>query len=332
MRTTILAVTTGDPAGIGPEIVAKLFAAYRPRRSRALVVGARRVCAGFLKETGAPVLTPDLVRDGALAESAGGVFFVDTGCKERYPRGKDSRGGGAHAGAALELACELGRAGAVGGIVTAPISKRALDLAGYHYAGHTEMLARYFNRPDCQMVMCYKDFRVVPLTRHVPLSRVRRLVTTERILTALRVVNRALIDQFDVREPRIAVAALNPHAGDGGLFGSEDAEVVAPAIRRARRGGLRVTGPVPADALFTQAASGTFDAFVSMYHDQGLIPFKMMAQKRGVNVTVGLPIVRTSVDHGVAYDIAGRGTADAASIGAAYRLAEKMATTKEVSK
>jgi 4-hydroxythreonine-4-phosphate dehydrogenase len=238
--------------------------------------------------------------------------------------GRDSRGGGRHALAALELACRLGRDKGVDGLVTAPISKKSLDLAGCKFAGHTEMLARRFKSPDCQMMMVFGKLRVVTLTRHLPIRRVSRALTSERIVTALDVVNRVLKDQFGVGRPHLGVAGLNPHAGESGLLGREEIDVIEPALKRARRKGIRVTGPLPGDVLFQHAGDGTFDAFISMYHDQGLIPFKMLAKRRGVNVTIGLPIVRTSVDHGAAYDIAGKGMANFASLQQAYELAEKL--------
>jgi 4-hydroxythreonine-4-phosphate dehydrogenase len=314
----VIAVTTGDPGGIGPEITAGLFASYRPARSRAVIIGA----AGVLEESG--LAAPVVEHAGTSLHLRGQVSVVDNGCRARYRAGADSKGGGQHAGASLDVACRLARAGIVQAIVTAPISKRALNRAGYRFAGHTEFLARFFGAPDCQMMMVYRDLRVVPITRHIPLRRVSAILSSGRITTALRVVDDALRRQFGITQPRIVVSGLNPHAGEGGTLGTEEQNVILPAIRRARRGGLDVTGPQPADALFQTVGGGTFDAFLTMYHDQGLIPFKMLAKRRGVNVTVGLPIVRTSVDHGVAYDIAGQGIASTDSLLAAYRLAEKL--------
>ena len=174
------------------------------------------------------------------------------------------------------------------------------------------------------MMMVYRQLRVVPLTRHIPIRKVSRALTADRIVTGLSVVDAALRTQFGIRAPKLAVAGLNPHAGEGGVLGHEDDEVISPAIRRSRRRGVNATGPIPADAMFQMAQDGTFDAFVSMYHDQGLIPFKLVAKRRGVNVTVGLPIVRTSVDHGVAYDLAGTRSASFSSLKAAYQLAERL--------
>ncbi len=319
----VLAVTIGDPAGVGPEIVGRFFESFRPRGSTALVVGALPVLERVMGGVRRRVLDENSLENSELGTS-GELWVVDTGCRARYSVGRDSRGGGSHAGAALELACQLARRGIVQGLVTAPISKNSLNQAGYRFAGHTELLARYFNAPDCQMMMVHRTLRVVPLTRHLPIKQVSRALTEERILACLAVVDEALRRQFRIKKPRIAVSGLNPHAGESGVLGREEIEVIQPAIRRARRRRIDATGPWPADAMFQDARSGTFDALVAMYHDQGLIPFKMVAKRRGVNVTIGLPIVRTSVDHGVAYDIAGTGTASFTSLGAAYRLAEKL--------
>ena len=319
----VLAVTIGEPGGIGPEIVAKLFESYRPARSNAIIVGGLPVMERYRDSLERPIeiLDPEALHAGVKLPR---VSFLDTGCRARYATGKDSRGGGRHAGTALDLACRLARQGTVQAIVTAPLSKRSLDLAGYRFAGHTEFLARYFGAPDCQMMMVYKDFRVVPLTRHIPIKKISRVLSKEHVLTGLTVVHNALRSQFGVTAPRIAVAGLNPHAGESGILGTEDLEVIHPAVRAARRRGIDAIGPLPADSMFQQAQSGTFDAFMAMYHDQGLVPFKMLAKRRGVNVTVGLPIVRTSVDHGVAYDAVGAGTASFVSLRQAYQLAEKM--------
>lgn len=346
----VLAVTTGEPGGVGPEITARFFSDFDPARSTALVIGSMTVLTPVFERYGTKVsvIDPGARRGGRakrptideLATAASevlanrgsgrssGVLVLDTGRGDRFSLGRDSRGGGLHSGVALETACRLAAGGVVEGIVTAPISKNSLNLAGYKFTGHTEMFAKYFNAPDCQMVMTYRRFRVVPLTRHIPLKSVSRQVTEEKIVTAIRVLEAALREQFGVPRPTIAVAGLNPHAGDGGVIGREEIGVIKPALERARRMGFAVEGPFPGDALFQHAASGTFDAFISMYHDQGLIPFKMISKRRGVNVTVGLPVIRTSVDHGVAYDLAGQGVASIDSLSEAYRLAEKLAASR----
>ena len=336
----VIAVTAGDPAGIGPEIVARLFAQFRPDRSAAVLVGALGALGPWLERAG---LEPYLVTDDpagaveAARGSAGRVVVHDTGVGDPFPTGVDSEAGGRHAGEAIKRACELTKNWPVGAIVTAPISKKSLNLAKFHFSGHTEMLARYLNAPDCQMMMVCGGLRVVPLTRHVPLSEVSGHITLESVVTCVRVVAGALATDFGVASPRIAVAALNPHAGDGGVLGGEEEAVIIPALEGLRAEGIDADGPFPADALFPQAyrqyrakplGRGAYDAYIAMYHDQGLAPFKMISQRRGVNVTVGLPIVRTSVDHGVAYDVAGTGKAETESLWEAYKLAEELCLRK----
>ncbi|MGD8414544.1 MAG: 4-hydroxythreonine-4-phosphate dehydrogenase PdxA [Candidatus Latescibacterota bacterium] len=335
-RHVVIAVTAGDPAGVGPEITVRLFAGFRPDRSSAILVGSVGALGPWLERAG---LAPDRMSPdpgevvGAAREAAGRVVVLDTGVADPFPVGEDSAGGGRHAGESIRLACELTRNWPVGGIVTAPISKKSLNLGEFQFPGHTEMLARYLNAPDCQMMMVCGSLRVVPLTRHLPLSEVSGRITTSLLETCVRVVTRSLEGDFGLNEPRIAVAGLNPHAGDGGVLGHEEEDVILPALKSLRERGIDAAGPVPADALFPQAyrdfqddpaRRGRYDAYIAMYHDQGLAPFKMLSQRRGVNVTVGLPVVRTSVDHGVAYDVAGTGTAETGSLLEAYKLSEEL--------
>jgi 4-hydroxythreonine-4-phosphate dehydrogenase len=322
----VIALTAGDPAGIGPEIIAHLFSTYRPAHSRTLILCSPKVIRPWVDQFGwsCPIVS-SLKELHQLEETISfDICIFDTGCKGVVPPGKCSRTGGMHAGKAVDLAIRLATKGVVQAIVTAPLSKEALNRAGYHYNGHTEMLAHNFASPDCQMMMVYQGLRVVPLTRHLPIAEVAGQISEERILACLSVVNRSLEEQFGVESPRIAVCALNPHSGEGGMLGHEEQQVIQPALRKATKRKIRAYGPFAADSLFQSAPDGPFDAYISMYHDQGLIPFKLLARKRGVNVTVGLPVVRTSVDHGVAYDIAGKGRADPASLQAAYILAEEL--------
>lgn len=325
-RPPKIAVTCGDPAGIGPEIIAHLFSKIHPSHSKALVLCSPETIKPWVDRFGwsCPIIE-SLDELNQLEETISfDVCIFDTGCKGAVPAGKCSRSGGMHAGKAIDLACRLADQGIVQAIVTAPASKEALNRAGYHYNGHTEMLAHFFSSPHCQMMMVYRELRVVPLTRHLPIRDVAGHLSEDRIVTCLSVVNRALQDDFGVESPRIAVCALNPHAGEGGILGHEEKQVIRPSIRLAKRKKIRACGPFAADSLFQSAPDGLFDAYVSMYHDQGLIPFKLLAKKRGVNVTIGLPVVRTSVDHGVAYDIGGKGQADPTSLQAAYILAEEL--------
>jgi 4-hydroxythreonine-4-phosphate dehydrogenase len=339
----LLALTTGDPAGIGPEITVRLFTDVDPRGSAAIVIGAVGVLEPWLSKASLKrgrgyEIARDPGEAVAQAQRGGSRFVLfDTGVDVDVPYGRDSEGGGLHAGTAIKYACELVKNWSVQAIVTAPISKKSLNLANFQFSGHTEMLARYLNAPQRQMMMVWGNFRVVPLTRHFPVIEVSENVTEASIETCVRVVADALVRDFGIESPRIAVASLNPHSGEGGVLGSEEELVIEPALNRLRAEGFDLEGPIAADALFPQAyrdyanqpgRRGRYDTYISMYHDQGLTPFKMLAQRRGVNVTAGLPCVRTSVDHGVAYDIAGRGKAETESLNEAYKLAEKLSLTR----
>jgi 4-hydroxythreonine-4-phosphate dehydrogenase len=345
-----IAVTSGDPAGIGPEIVARLFGRYRPTGSIALVLGAPMLFEKWSRRFRfRPPVVESIDAARALAASSPAsrrprVIILDTGVRGEAPLGRDGEVGGRHAGTAIRLACDLANNHSVAAIVTPPISKKALNLGHFDFPGHTEMLARYLNAPDCQMMMVRRDLRVVPFTRHVPIARVAGFVTADRLETCIRVTAESLRRDFKIARPRIGVAGLNPHAGEDGVIGTEDRDIILPVVERLRAEGIDVSGPHPADSLFQSAPEAakapaasrrsgarggrkkrTYDdAYIAMYHDQGLVPFKMLAQRRGVNVTVGLPVPRTSVDHGTAYDIAGKGIAESESLLEAYTLAETL--------
>ena len=330
----LIAVTSGEPGGIGPEIVAKLFGRYRSAHSVAVVIGSPELFDRWRRRFR---FAPPVVESIDEARAAAGsspkrrVVVLDTKVRANYLVGANSEGGGLHAGTAIRLACELARSGSVAAIVTPPASKKSLNLAHFDYPGHTEMLAHYLMAPDCQMMMVREGLRVVPFTRHLPLSRVAGELQPKRLATCIRVTADALRRDFRIARPRIAVAGLNPHAGEDGVMGTEDRDVIAPVVALLRAEGIDASGPYPADAMFQSApdavrGKGRYHAYVAMYHDQGLVPFKMLAQRRGVNVTVGLPVPRTSVDHGTAYDIAGKGIAEFESLLEAYKLAESFVT------
>jgi 4-hydroxythreonine-4-phosphate dehydrogenase len=283
-------VTMGDPAGIGPEIALK--AAADPR-----VV---EVCEPVLY---GPRTEPE---------------------RERFTPGLLSADAGRAAYAAIERAVGDAMDGRIDAIATAPINKEALSLAGFTWRGHTELLAHLTGAGDVAMMFHSPQLRVVLATVHVPLAAVPSLLTQARVETILTLAA-AELPRFGFATPRLALAGLNPHAGEGGLMGSEDREVLVPAVELARRRGIDVTGPVPADTVFRQAVDGRFDAVIACYHDQGLIPVKLVAFGEAVNVTLGLPIVRTSVDHGTAFDIAGQGVADETSLVQAVVLAAQLA-------
>jgi 4-hydroxythreonine-4-phosphate dehydrogenase len=215
----------------------------------------------------------------------------------------------------------------IAGLVTCPITKTALKLAGSKFHGHTELLAHQTHTHDYAMMLAGQNLKVVLVTIHIPLSCVAANLTTEEIIKKIRLTHLSLKERFNILSPRIAVAGLNPHSGEAGLFGREEEDIIVPAVTLAQNEGLMVQGPLPPDTVFYHAVNGRYDAVICMYHDQGLIPFKLVHFKDGVNTTLGLPIIRTSVDHGTAYDIAWQGIADPSSLVEAIQMAAFQATT-----
>lgn len=337
MKPRHLAITMGDPAGIGPEIIVKACKALQERISagdlRLLVIGS-----GQALERARLALTPDLAIPKVTAEASDwpDLCFLQAGPEgEAIEPGVLSADGGRFAYLAVERGVRLAEAGRVGGIVTAPLNKEALNKAGYHYAGHTEMLAALTGVKGSVMLLAHGNMRVSHVTTHVALQEVPKRLTPERLRLVLDLTHQALLG-LGIKEPRIAVAALNPHAGEGGLFGREDIEISEPTIARAARDGMQVFGPVPGDTVFVKLRAGQYDAVVAMYHDQGHIPVKLLGFSvdpatgrwealSGVNITLGLPIIRTSVDHGTAFDIARKGIASERSLIEAIEYAERLA-------
>jgi 4-hydroxythreonine-4-phosphate dehydrogenase len=285
-----IALTVGDPSGIGPEIVVK--ASQDPR--------VLAVCE--------PIVY------GPVDPDALGAF----------PAGTVNAAAGRSAYDTIVRATTDALTGRVEAIATAPLNKAALAAAGFEWRGHTDLLAHLCQSPEVAMMFWSERLRVVLATVHIPLAEVPRAVTTEGLVSLISLTARSL-PRFGVPRPRIAVAGLNPHAGEDGLLGSEDRAVMAPAVARAREGGIEVSGPYPADTLFVRAAAGEFDVVIAAYHDQGLVPVKLLAFGKSVNVTLGLPIIRTSVDHGTAFDIARKGVADPGSMVEATLLAARLA-------
>lgn len=321
----LLGITMGCPAGIGPEIILRLFAnlpavaGYAP-----VVLGDAGVLAYAADCLGLPApIVPwspgEPVQGGTIP-----VCSLSSLPMEQLRWGRPDAATGIAMAGYIEAAVRLVRQGALAGIVTCPISKKALHLTGHPYPGHTEMLASLSGGSRPLMLMAGSRLRVALVTIHEPLRQVAELLSRERVGECIRITAQALRSDFALAAPRIAVAALNPHAGEEGMFGREEEEIIGPAVADCATEG-KVSGPWPADTVFHRAAAGEFDAVVAMYHDQGLIPFKLLHFTDGVNVTLGLPLVRTSVDHGTAYDIAGKGRADCASLAAAYRLAAVIA-------
>jgi 4-hydroxythreonine-4-phosphate dehydrogenase len=303
---SVVAITSGDPAGIGPEIVAK---ALRDPAVRDLadwiVVGDRCV----------------------FDEPPVCASFHDAGQLETRPApGSLSPAAGRAAVSYVRLATEMCLRNEAAAMVTAPLNKEAVALSGMPFTGHTEYIAQLCGESESRMLLAGPRLRVIHATTHIPLRQACD-VTAERIRRTIELGNEA-IRLLGVARPRIAVCGLNPHAGEHGLFGSEDAQAVAPAIEQARGAGIDCEGPVPADTVFLRAVRGAYDLVVAMYHDQGHVPMKLLDFERTVNISVGLPIIRTSVDHGTAFDIAGQGVADPQSLIEAMKLAVTMAANR----
>jgi 4-hydroxythreonine-4-phosphate dehydrogenase len=329
----------GDPAGVGPEIIARAVAEPAVRATcRPVVIGAASTMREALALVGGPLALHAVARVAECRWADGTVEVLDLGNVDMatLPRGEVSAAAGRAAYEFIARAVTLAQAREIEAIVTAPVNKEALAAAGVRHSGHTEILAELSDTRDFAMLLLGKELRVIHVTTHVALRRVPDLVTRERVLKTIRLAQRTL-EGLGRPRGRIAVAGLNPHAGEDGLFGDEEQQAIVPAIQAARAEGLSVTGPLPADTLFSRARGGEFDIVVAMYHDQGHIPVKTLgfeydeASKTwtglsGVNVTVGLPFLRVSVDHGTAFDRAWKGTANPESMVEALEVATRMLT------
>ncbi len=320
-----IAVSLGDPSGVGPEVTAAALAALR-RELDPLVFGDPRVLARDLSALGLPVIAP-----GAAVPAGGALVAVGRLPAAAVRPGKPDPRAGAAQLAYLEAAFDAVRRGEAAALCTAPVSKAQVARALPGFVGHTEWLEARCGVRRSVMMLAGERLKIALVTNHVAFARLGRAITPARIVETLEITHRALRDDLGLARPRLALAALNPHAGDEGTFGDEEERLLRPALERARAAGAPASGPFPADSVFFRAALGEFDAVVALYHDQGLIPVKLLDAVGGdpaVNVTLGLPIVRTSPDHGVAYDIAGKGKASAASMVAALRLAARIASVR----
>lgn len=324
----IIGITMGDPSGVGPEIIIKalsdpeIYSFCRP-----VILGDAFVLSLYLKNASKlPVMIHEITEADRTEGISGQIDFIPLSRLKpdlAVPGSPSKEGGKAMAGYIIG-AVEMAKKGQLSAIVTCPISKTLLNDAGYNFEGHTQLIAHLTGAKDYVMMLAGERLRVTLVTIHCALRDVPYKLNKENILKTIRVTDSALRVDFGISEPRIAVAALNPHAGESGMFGTEEEEIILPAVRMAEKEGINIKGPLPADSLYYKAVSGQFDAAVSMYHDQGLIPLKMLHFSDGVNVTLGLPIIRTSVDHGTAYDIAGKGIADPASLKAAIKMAAEI--------
>jgi 4-hydroxythreonine-4-phosphate dehydrogenase len=325
-----MAITMGDPRGIGPEIVAKAFARAAPHDfCTPLVLGDAQVLSRTVQSMSLGLRVMEVGEEGLpdIQARVLPVFSLSNLSSGKGPGEIPPEESSRASFAYIERAARMALEGKVEAIATAPVSKEAIHGAGISFRGHTEYLAEISGTKEFVMMLAGERLKVALVTTHVPLEAVAKLLTDEKIFSVIGITARGLQEYFHLRPPRIAVAALNPHAGEGGLLGDEEV-IISRAVQRARDLGFSVSGPLPADSLFHRVQMGEFDAVVCMYHDQGLIPLKLLHFDTAVNVTLGLPFVRTSVDHGVAYDIAGKGVANSRSMEEAIRLAARMARRK----
>ena len=326
-----LALTLGDAAGIGPEIVVKLHTAGLP--APCVVYGDAGALRRAVAALEAPLRVIELTDVSTLAtyaQEVGCLFVRPTypALPDNLPLGRVDARAGQSAYDALCLAIDDALLGKVSAIVTAPLNKEAMHAAGLDFPGHTEILAQRSGTPDVAMMLVNDRLRVILATIHIALSEVSPTLTTALELRTIELAQQAC-QAMGIATPRIGVAGLNPHAGEHGKFGREDLDIIAPAIAQAQARGIKASGPWPGDTLFMRARLGEFDICVAQYHDQGLIPIKYLGIDQGVNITVGLPFVRTSVDHGTAFDIAGKGIADPSSLREAFEMARTMLHQKK---
>jgi len=326
-----LAVTIGEPAGIGPDIIVK---AWQDRKRLKLppfvVIGDAALLTRRAIAMSLPLSTAAVEPGETLSPLASALPVIALSGQMRGEPASPLKDDAPLVIEAIRLGVEMVHEGKAAGIVTAPISKEALYAAGFDHPGHTEFLAvlaqEQWGAKATPVMMIASDLlRTVPVTIHVPLAQVPALLTTEKIVETGRVVATDLRTRFGITKPRLAVSGLNPHAGENGTLGKEDGGIITPAVRQLAAEGNDVRGPLPADTMFHEAARQTYDAAICMYHDQALVPAKALAFDSGVNVTLGLPFIRTSPDHGTAFDIAGTGRADVSSFVAALRMAAAMA-------
>ena len=322
-----IGITMGDPAGIGPEVVLKAVAEEEIRRVCVpVIIGDAQALAHTARtldlQSGYDIVRTEETFPDQLSEPI--IYHLDNISGYIEP-GIESGAAGKAAAGYIEAAVELCAAGSIDAMATAPINKRALFLGGYSFPGHTEFLAHLTGAEEYAMAFVAANLRIVLLSTHVPLAEAIRMVERDRLVRVINLTNREL-QRWGIERPKLAVAALNPHGAEGGLFGVEEASEMMPAIEACRIDDINVQGPFSADTVFLRASRGEFDAVVACYHDQAMIPVKCLSFGEAVNVTLGLPFIRTSVDHGTAFDIAGKGLAEHSSMVAAIKLAAELST------
>ncbi|RNC85293.1 MAG: 4-hydroxythreonine-4-phosphate dehydrogenase PdxA [Balneola sp.] len=323
----IIGISIGDVNGIGPEIILKALDHIDLKKSSPLIIAPKSVLEYYaiLLKRAVHVNTCQYI-DQIEPDTINLLSLPDHGI-EIKPGVLDKKSG-LIAMQSIELGIELAMNEITQALVTCPISKEAVNLAGYSIPGHTEFLAEETDTSEVLMILLTDTLRVALVTGHIPVKKVSAEINEGLILRKLHILNEALIHQFGIEQPNIAVLGLNPHSGDGGVIGKEEINVIEPTLKKAKELGITVTGPFPADGFFGQQLFNEFDAILAMYHDQGLTPFKLLSFGKGVNFTAGLPIIRTSPDHGTAFDIAGHGMATISSFLEAYNLAVSMATKR----
>ena len=327
-----LLVTAGDPTGIGPEVILKALRRPLWARARLIVIGDARVFDAAARRLGVRYLRWPVMHSSIEALAGrDAITLLDVAHAGRFHPGRTSRSAGAASLHYLDVACDLLRRQETQGIVTAPVTKASIQQSHPSFIGHTEYFSRVFARPKVVMMFASERLRLVLLSRHVALRRVAASVTVQTIRTTLRVTIDGLRRSFGIARPRLAVLGLNPHAGEDGAFGDEERRLLAPTLKSMSRF-ARIDGPFAADGFFADASrAASYDAVVCWYHDQGLIPFKMRARDAGCQVTLGLPFVRTSPDHGSALDIAGKGISHPGAMRYALELAARLACTRKLS-
>lgn len=317
-----IAITMGEPGGVGPEVIVRaLHSAWKS--CSPVVIGNAGVIREALRITGVRMKVNSITRLSDARIEAGVIDVLEVRARLSAKKGAPSASAGSAVVKYVKSAVGLALNNEVKAVVTAPISKESLKMAGHKWPGHTELLAELTGAKDFAMMFSSKKLKVILCTIHMPLKDVPRKISEHLVLKTIRLAGTGA-GMLRIKKPRIVVAGLNPHAGEAGIMGKEEIRAIAPAVNKARKEGMDVSGPYPPDVVFHRAYKGEFDIVVCMYHDQGLIPFKMLAFETGVNFTVGLPIIRTSPDHGTGFDIAWKNRADPSSMIEAIKLASRM--------
>jgi 4-hydroxythreonine-4-phosphate dehydrogenase len=323
-----IAITMGDPGGIGPEIIVKsLISAEILDECTPIVIGNSRIIRDAVQLTGLSLKVKSISGIKDSKPEINTIEVIDIKTPLQFKKGTPSKSAGKAIVLYIKKAVKLALKGQVKSIVTAPLSKESIKLAGFQWPGHTELLAELTQTKGFAMMFVSEQLKIILATIHVPLKEVPKIINARIVKKTIMLAKKGA-DMLGVQDPRIAVSGLNPHAGESGLFGKEEKRAIIPAVDEVRAKGVKVSGPYPPDVIYQRAYKGDFDIVISMYHDQGLIPFKLLAFDTGVNVTVGLPIIRTSPDHGTAFDIAWKNMASPSSMIEAIKLASRLTLKK----